>query len=61
MAKYENRKAIKFLLGIVIGALVVYAIVVTSGYHKYILPLKTGTINFRKFEFRFFEMLANLK
>ena len=60
MAKYVNRETIKFLFGIIIGALVVYAIVVTSGYHQYILPLKTGTIKLRKLEFQFFEILTNL-
>ena len=46
MSIYETRKKMisKFLVGIVIGVMVFYAVVVAPGYHRYILHehVKTG-------------------
>ena len=42
MAKSENKRMIYLLFGVVTGVLVLYAIVVAPGYHRYMLHLKTS-------------------
>ena len=42
MAKSENKWMIYLLFGVVTEVLVLYAIVVAPGYHRYMLHLKTS-------------------